>query len=111
MGLLLLCFLLDLLAALHICSARGVAVAFRERDCCYLRFRVRLLAFLVVANLVLFCLFLLDQIFSTKFLVSKHQPAIPLAFTGFFTLAITLSLLIFIGEAVRDALDPRKTFQ
>jgi microcin C transport system permease protein len=34
-----------------------------------------------------------------------------LAFTGFFTLAISLSLLIFIGEAVRDAFDPRKTFQ
>jgi microcin C transport system permease protein len=31
--------------------------------------------------------------------------------TGFFTLAILLSLLIFIGEAVRDAFDPRKTFQ
>jgi microcin C transport system permease protein len=29
--------------------------------------------------------------------------------TGFFTLAITLSLLIFIGEAVRNAFDPRKT--
>jgi microcin C transport system permease protein len=34
-----------------------------------------------------------------------------LALTGFFTLAIMLSLLIFIGEAVRDAFDPRKTFQ
>ena len=33
-----------------------------------------------------------------------------LAFTGFFTVAILLTLLIFIGEAVRDALDPRKTF-
>jgi microcin C transport system permease protein len=33
-----------------------------------------------------------------------------LGFTGFFTLAIMLSLLIFIGEAVRDAFDPRKTF-
>jgi len=29
--------------------------------------------------------------------------------TGFFVLAIMLSLLIFIGEAVRDAFDPRKT--
>lgn len=28
--------------------------------------------------------------------------------SGFFVLAITLSLLIFIGEAVRDAFDPRK---
>ena len=30
--------------------------------------------------------------------------------TGFFTVALMLSLLIFIGEAVRDAFDPRKTF-
>ena len=29
---------------------------------------------------------------------------------GFFTVAIMLSLLIFVGEAVRDAFDPRKTF-
>ena len=34
-----------------------------------------------------------------------------LGFTGFFSIAIMLSLLIFIGEAVRDAFDPRKTFQ
>jgi microcin C transport system permease protein len=34
-----------------------------------------------------------------------------LGLTGFFTLAILLSLLIFIGEAVRDAFDPRKTFE
>ena len=33
-----------------------------------------------------------------------------LGLTGFFTLAIMLSLLIFVGEAVRDAFDPRKTF-
>jgi microcin C transport system permease protein len=33
-----------------------------------------------------------------------------LALTGFFTISIMLSLLIFIGEAVRDALDPRKLF-
>jgi microcin C transport system permease protein len=33
-----------------------------------------------------------------------------LGITGFFTLAIMLSLLIFVGEAVRDAFDPRKTF-
>jgi microcin C transport system permease protein len=33
-----------------------------------------------------------------------------LGFTAFFVLAIMLSLLIFIGEAVRDAFDPRKTF-
>ena len=33
-----------------------------------------------------------------------------LGITSFFTLAIMLSLLVFIGEAIRDALDPRKTF-
>ena len=32
-----------------------------------------------------------------------------LGFTAFFALAIMLSLLVFIGEAVRDAFDPRKT--
>lgn len=32
-----------------------------------------------------------------------------LGFTAFFVLAVMLSLLIFIGEAVRDAFDPRKT--
>jgi microcin C transport system permease protein len=31
-----------------------------------------------------------------------------LALTGFFVIAIMMSLLVFIGEAVRDALDPRK---
>ncbi len=34
-----------------------------------------------------------------------------LALTAFFSLGLVLSLLIFIGEAVRDALDPRKTFR
>ncbi len=34
-----------------------------------------------------------------------------LGLSGFFVIAIMLSLLIFVGEAVRDALDPRKTFQ
>ena len=34
-----------------------------------------------------------------------------LGLTAFFSLAVLLSLLIFIGEAVRDALDPRKTFR
>jgi microcin C transport system permease protein len=34
-----------------------------------------------------------------------------LGITGFFVVSIMLSLLVFIGEAVRDALDPRKTFQ
>jgi microcin C transport system permease protein len=33
-----------------------------------------------------------------------------LGLTGFFSVAILLSLLIFTGEAVRDAFDPRKTF-
>ena len=32
-----------------------------------------------------------------------------LGITGFLTLAVLLSLLVFIGEAVRDALDPRKS--
>ena len=32
-----------------------------------------------------------------------------LGFTAFFALATMLSLLVFIGEAVRDAFDPRKT--
>lgn len=41
----------------------------------------------------------------------KHLEAPWLGLTGFFTIAIMLSLLIFIGEAVRDALDPRKTYQ
>jgi len=34
-----------------------------------------------------------------------------LGLTGFFTVALMLSLLIFIGESVRDAFDPRKTFR
>jgi microcin C transport system permease protein len=34
-----------------------------------------------------------------------------LGLTGFFAVAVMLSLLIFIGEAVRDAFDPRKTFR
>jgi len=33
-----------------------------------------------------------------------------LAFTAFFTFAIMLSLLVFIFEGIRDAFDPRKTF-
>ena len=33
-----------------------------------------------------------------------------LGFTAFFVIGTMLSLLVFIGEAVRDALDPRKTF-
>jgi microcin C transport system permease protein len=34
-----------------------------------------------------------------------------LGITGFLVISIMLSLLIFIGEAVRDAFDPRKTFR
>ncbi len=34
-----------------------------------------------------------------------------LGLSGFFVIAIMLSLLVFIGEAVRDAFDPRKTLQ
>ena len=37
-----------------------------------------------------------------------HAPWLGL--TGFFVVAIMLSLLVFVGEAIRDALDPRKTF-
>ena len=36
--------------------------------------------------------------------------ALWLGITAFLTIAIILSLLIFIGEAVRDAFDPRKNF-
>ncbi len=32
-----------------------------------------------------------------------------LGFSAFFVIAIMLTLLIFVGEAVRDAFDPRKT--
>ncbi len=34
-----------------------------------------------------------------------------LGITGFLVLAVTLSLLVFVGEAARDAFDPRKTFR
>jgi microcin C transport system permease protein len=34
-----------------------------------------------------------------------------LGLSGFFVLSVMLSLLIFIGEAVRDAFDPRKSFR
>ena len=37
-----------------------------------------------------------------------HAPWLGL--TSFFTLAIMLSLLVFVGEAIRDSLDPRKIF-
>ncbi|MFZ8950760.1 MAG: ABC transporter permease, partial [Alphaproteobacteria bacterium] len=32
-----------------------------------------------------------------------------LGLTGFFSIALLLTLLVFAGEAVRDAFDPRKT--
>jgi len=38
-----------------------------------------------------------------------HAPWLGLS--GFFVIAIMLSLLVFIGEAVRDAFDPRKTYR
>jgi microcin C transport system permease protein len=34
-----------------------------------------------------------------------------IGFTGFITMSLMLSLLVFIGEAVRDAFDPRKSFK
>lgn len=34
-----------------------------------------------------------------------------LAFTGFVTITVMLTLLVFIGEGVRDAFDPRKTLR
>jgi microcin C transport system permease protein len=34
-----------------------------------------------------------------------------LGLTAFFVIAVMLSLLVFVGEAVRDALDPRKTLR
>lgn len=40
----------------------------------------------------------------------SHLQAPWLGLTGFFVIAAMLSLLVFIGEAVRDAFDPRKTF-
>ena len=39
---------------------------------------------------------------------NMHAPWLGLI--AFMTLALMLTLLIFIGEAVRDALDPRRTF-
>jgi microcin C transport system permease protein len=34
-----------------------------------------------------------------------------LGISGFVVISLMLSLLIFIGEATRDAFDPRKTFK
>jgi microcin C transport system permease protein len=45
-------------------------------------------------------------------LQGKSNLAAPwLGITGFAVIALMLSLLVFIGEAVRDAVDPRKTLQ
>ena len=41
----------------------------------------------------------------------RNIPAVWLGLTAFFTLSIMLTLLVFIGEAVRDAFDPRKAFK
>ena len=41
----------------------------------------------------------------------KNLQAPWLGITGFLVISIMLSLLIFIGEATRDAFDPRKTFR
>jgi len=41
----------------------------------------------------------------------KHLEAPWLGISGFVAVSIILSLAIFMGEAVRDALDPRKTFR
>jgi microcin C transport system permease protein len=41
----------------------------------------------------------------------KHLEAPWLGISGFISVSIILSLAIFMGEAVRDALDPRKTFR
>jgi microcin C transport system permease protein len=42
----------------------------------------------------------------------KNNPQQPwLGLSGFMVIAVMLSLLVFIGEAVRDAFDPRKTFR
>lgn len=40
----------------------------------------------------------------------NNLQAVWLGFTGFIVLSLMLSLLVFIGEATRDAFDPRKTF-
>ena len=45
-------------------------------------------------------------------LQGKNNPQAPwLGLSAFFVLALMLSLLVFAGEAIRDAFDPRKTFR
>lgn len=42
---------------------------------------------------------------------ARRNPTLPwLGLTSFFVLSVMLSLLIFIGEGIRDAFDPRKNF-
>ncbi|WP_152045173.1 ABC transporter permease [Aureimonas psammosilenae] len=41
----------------------------------------------------------------------NNQTAPWLGISGFLVLSLMLSLLVFVGEAVRDAFDPRKTFR
>ncbi|GGE09730.1 ABC transporter permease [Aureimonas endophytica] len=41
----------------------------------------------------------------------NNQTAPWLGISGFVVLSLMLSLLVFVGEAVRDAFDPRKTFR
>jgi len=44
-------------------------------------------------------------------LQGKNNLSAPwLGITGFISIAVMLSLLVFVGEGVRDAFDPRKTF-
>ena len=50
-----------------------------------------------------------DALLGELLLQGKNNLTAPwLAFTGFFVIALMLSLLVFIGEAVRDAFNPRK---
>ena len=40
---------------------------------------------------------------------SDHTEAPWLTLSGFISIGLILSLLVFIGEGIRDAFDPRKT--
>jgi microcin C transport system permease protein len=40
----------------------------------------------------------------------EHVQAPWIGLTAFFTISVMLTLMVFVGEAVRDAFDPRKTF-
>ena len=52
-----------------------------------------------------------DRILSDIELREANILAPWIGFTGFVTMSLMLSLLVFIGEAVRDAFDPRKSFK